>query len=227
MSHSRPHEQQCVAKRNFMEPPSTYGCDSMDELLVGDGSMNDTLLFWSKKGLVKCAHHAPDSASPAWVAEQWQPIPVPETTRRRYRCQDCVPYERPSGSERVSAPLILNVDDKEANLYARDQMLRRHGFIVANAETGRGALETARQLRPKLILLDIHLPDIDGRELCQRFKADEEFKGIPVVLISSSLRGHSEQLESVRWGNADGFIAEPVEADALAAMIRKVLETAA
>jgi CheY-like chemotaxis protein len=190
--------------------------------------MNDTLLFWSKKGAVACRHHAPDSSSPRWTSEQWQPIPVPETNRRRYRCQECLTAAAravPEAAE-ASLPLILNVGNRAANLYARDEILRRHGFIVANAETGRGAIETARQLRPSPILLDIHLQDIDGRELCQRIKADPEFHDMPVLLITSIPKGHSEQLESVRWGNADGFIAEPVDGDALAAMIRKVIEAA-
>ncbi len=190
--------------------------------------MNDTLLFWSKKGAVACRHHAPDSSSPRWTAEQWQPIPVPETNRRRYRCHECHTTAERRTPEPIEGPLplILNVGNRAANLYTRDEILRRQGFIVANAETGRGAIETARQLRPSLILLDIHLQDIDGRELCQRFKADPEFRDIPVLLITSLPKTHSEQLESVRWGNADGFIAEPVDGGALAAMIRKVIHAA-
>jgi CheY-like chemotaxis protein len=127
---------------------------------------------------------------------------------------------------RNESPLILNVDDQPANLYARDQTLRKHGFTVANAETGRAALDVARQLRPRLVLLDVHLPDMDGRELCQRMKTDSELRDISVVLISSTLRGHVDQLESVQWGNADAFIAEPIEPDALAATLWRLLGAA-
>ena len=48
---------------------------------------------------------------------------------------------------------------------------------------------------------------------------------IPVVLISSTLRGHVNQLEGVRWSNADGFILEPVEGEMLASTLRSVLQT--
>ena len=130
------------------------------------------------------------------------------------------------GSPVVEKPaLILNVDDRPANLYARDRVLRLHGFTVANAETGKTALDVARQLLPNLILLDVHLPDVDGRDLCQQMKADEELGHIPVVLISSTLRGQVAQVEGIRWGNADGFILEPVEGDMLASTLRHVLDS--
>jgi hypothetical protein len=59
--------------------------------------------------------------------------------------------------------------------------------------------------------------------LCQQLKSDAELSDISVVLISATLRGHAGQLESVLWGNADAFIAEPVNPDALAATLWKVL----
>lgn len=127
-----------------------------------------------------------------------------------------------------SGPLILNVDDRPAQLYVRDRILRQHGYAVKNVATAREAMEAARELRPRLILLDIHLPDADGRDLCQQIKAEPELAAIPVVLISASLSGgHAETLDSVRWGNADGFIHEPVDADALVSLVRSAINHAA
>jgi CheY-like chemotaxis protein len=184
------------------------------------------LLFWSRKGEVACADHAPIPQTERWASEGWRPISPTDDPRARYQCQHCsrsALFRRSRDNRGENPPLILNVDDRPANLYARDQTLRRHGFTVANADCGAAALEVARQLHPRLVLLDVHLPDIDGRELCQQMKADAELSGIPVVLISATLRGHVTQLEGVKWGNADAFIAEPVEPDALAATIWKVL----
>ncbi|HEY6362345.1 MAG TPA: response regulator [Vicinamibacterales bacterium] len=184
------------------------------------------MLFWSRKGEVACRDHAPASHSERWTAEGWRGISPADGTAVRYQCQHCSKraiQRRPRDGRPQPPPLILNVDDQPANLYARDQTLRMHGFTVANADTGRAALDVARQLRPRLALLDIHLPDMDGRDLCQRMKADTDLEGMSVVLISSTLRGHVGQFESVRWGNADAFIAEPIEPDALAATIWKVL----
>lgn len=188
-------------------------------------------LSWSRKGEVACHEHAPHPSSERWVADGWRAIAPAENPRGRYQCGQCsrsaIRHQRRGERPDAGGPLILNVDDQPANLYARDRVLRMHGFTVANAETGRSALYVARELHPRLVLLDIHLPDIDGRELCQQIKGDAELSDISVVLISSTLRGHVGQLESVRWGNADAFIAEPVTPDALAATIKKVLGASA
>lgn len=191
--------------------------------------MEQKLLLWSKRGEIACDRHAPAPDSERWKTEGWQPLPELEGRRITYQCQHCdrraILHTRRKPVVEKPA-LILNVDDRPANLYARDRLLRLHGFTVANAETGKTALDVARQLLPNLILLDVHLPDMDGRDLCQQMKADEELGHIPVVLISSTLRGHANQLEGVRWGNADGFIVEPVEGDTLASTLRSVLQSA-
>jgi CheY-like chemotaxis protein len=129
-------------------------------------------------------------------------------------------------SEKSSAqvpPVVLSVDDRPATLYARDRILRQNGFTVANATTGKATLDLAERLRPSVILLDVHLPDMDGREVCRQLKEDTELKNIPVVLISSTLAGHAAQLEGMLWGGADAFIVEPAEPGTLESTLRKVL----
>jgi CheY-like chemotaxis protein len=184
-------------------------------------------LFWSKRGEVACARHAPAEGSARWDVEGWQELQGVEGRRITYQCQHCGRrairhVRRPAGA--APPALILNVDDRPASLYARDRLLRLHGFHVANADSGEAALSVARQLRPNLILLDVHLPDVDGRLLCQRMKADAELAHIPVVLISATLRGPSAA--HVGLGSADAFIREPVEGEALASALRSVLEDA-
>lgn len=187
--------------------------------------MKTTGLFWSKRGEVACADHAPRLEEPRWRAEGWRAILSPDMKRLAYRCQHCA--GTPLGQREKPVPLVLNVDDRPATLYLRDRVLRQHGFIVANAESGQKALDVARQLKPNLILLDIHLPDVDGRELCQRLKYDPDFAGIPVVLISATLPGHVNPLETIRSTHADGFIREPVDSETLASTLWRVLSTAA
>ena len=119
--------------------------------------------------------------------------------------------------------LILNVDDREQQRYTRDRILRSSGFEVANAGTAQEAVRLARSLHPQLILLDVHLPDADGRDLCMRLKADAELSSIPIVLISSTLTSTADQVESVRWTGCEGFISEPIDAPALVSTLRKVI----
>jgi CheY-like chemotaxis protein len=188
--------------------------------------MTPTGLFWSKNGEVACADHAPKGDPERWRSQGWRPIHPTEMKRLSYRCQHCA--GTPLGhTAQKPLPLVLNVDDRPATLYLRDRILRQHGFIVANADCAQKAIDVARQLKPNLILLDVHLPDADGRELCLRLKRDPDFADIPIVLISATLNGHVSQLEAVRWTSADGFIREPVEPDALASTLWKVLSAAA
>lgn len=184
-------------------------------------------LFWSRRGEVACSAHAPALDSARWSGEGWREITDGDLGRTPYQCQHCQTRPHRRRSRIADAPLILNVDDRPANLYLRDRILRDHGFSVANADCAQKALEVARQLRPHLILLDVHLPDADGRELCQRLKADPEFARVPVVLISATLSGYASQLESLRWGQADGFIREPVEPEALVSLVRSALNRVA
>ena len=181
------------------------------------------MLFWSKRGEVACAEHAPAKDSPEWVSEKWRSILPSDHRRVPFQCQHCSGRPHRRVAEGAAAAMILNVDDRPGTLYLRDRILREHGFVVVNAESGQQALELARQVKPKLILLDVHLPDADGRELCQRFKADPEFSGIAVLLISATLSGHASHLESIRWSGADGFIREPAEPDALISLVRQTL----
>ena len=187
--------------------------------------MTSTGLFWSKRGEIACADHAPQGDATRWRGEGWRPILHVELKRLEYRCQHCAGTPIGHGAPKP-VPLVLNVDDRPSTLYLRDRILRQHGFIVANADCGQKAIDVARQLKPNLILLDVHLPDADGRELCQRLKLDPEFADIPVVLISATLTGQVNLAEAIRTTLASGFIREPVEPDQLASTLWKVLSAA-
>src|SRR5437899_7275348 len=67
--------------------------------------------------------------------------------------------------------IVLNVDDHEPMLYARSAMLRKEGWEVLEASTGRAALDVLKKHRPHVVVLDVHLPDIDGLEICRRIKS--------------------------------------------------------
>jgi CheY-like chemotaxis protein len=117
--------------------------------------------------------------------------------------------------------LILNVDDRPSALYARSRILRATGFAVADATTGKSAWRIALELRPNLILLDVHLPDADGRLLCRDMHAHHELRAIPIVLISATLRAH--EAPDLAACGAAGYVREPVAPESLAATLRRVL----
>ena len=118
----------------------------------------------------------------------------------------------------VRPRLILNVDDDPASLYVRNRILRASGFQVADATTGTAAWTAALRLHPSALLLDVHLPDTDGRELCRRLRGDAALSDIPVILISATL-APADVPDLTLWGAA-AFLREPVTADVLTATVR-------
>jgi two-component system, NarL family, nitrate/nitrite response regulator NarL len=80
-------------------------------------------------------------------------------------------------------PLILIVDDNPGFSASARILLESHGFEVAEAGTGTAGVQSARELAPDLVLLDIQLPDIDGFEVAERLASLDPRP--PVLLISS------------------------------------------
>ena len=126
-------------------------------------------------------------------------------------------------SYRRRTPLILNVDDRPPSLYARERLLKLAGFAVVNATTAADAVSLARRVRPSALLLDVHLPDGDGRDICRVLKRDPELGSMPIVLISATLRGHADSLDGVRWGGCDAYLTEPIEPASLGSTLRSVI----
>jgi CheY-like chemotaxis protein len=118
---------------------------------------------------------------------------------------------------------ILTVDDYRPSLYAHARLLRGAGFEVVEATTGRSALEIAQRERPDLVLLDVHLPDIHGFEVCERLKSHRLTKDIPVVHITSTSRGDRFQRESIAAGAA-AFLQEPIDPQLLLRLVGQLLE---
>ena len=86
----------------------------------------------------------------------------------------------------TSEGTILCADDTEAQRYAVSRVLRRAGFRVLEASTGRQALEMSAS-GPDLVVLDVNLPDISGIEVCKRIKSAESPARIPVLQVSATL----------------------------------------
>ncbi len=111
---------------------------------------------------------------------------------------------------------ILVVDDTEANIDILVEILAED-YDVSVAMDGESALETAEEILPDLILLDIMMPDMDGYEVCRRLKADERTKKIPVVFVTAKDEV-DDRTDGYEIGGSD-YITKPVDP-------ARVLETA-
>ncbi|MDA0178725.1 SpoIIE family protein phosphatase [Solirubrobacter phytolaccae] len=115
---------------------------------------------------------------------------------------------------------VLVVDDSPENRYAIRRYLRGE-FEVWEAETGTEGLDLARR-DPDLIVLDVHLPDIDGFEVCRRLKQDERTRHIPVLQRSQSHVDDAARVYGLESG-ADAYLTEPVDPSVLVATARALL----
>ncbi len=96
---------------------------------------------------------------------------------------------------------ILVVDDTPDNLRLLASLLSEQGYIIRPAASGSQALRAAREERPNLILLDVKMPEMDGYEVCERLKADEDTHDIPVIFISA-LGGLRIKSKGLRLGES-------------------------
>jgi PAS domain S-box-containing protein len=122
----------------------------------------------------------------------------------------------------VLGTVILNVDDTDAALYAKSRVLRRAGYTVVEARTGQETLEKLRVHRPDLVILDVHLPDIDGRDICAVIKQDPDFTGTLVLQTSATFVETKDRIRALEYG-ADMYLVEPVEAAELLAVVAALL----
>ena len=122
-----------------------------------------------------------------------------------------------------SSPKILLVDDTDANRYAMSRLLRKEGFLVIEAASGREALQlAAAQPQPDLIVLDIRLPDLSGFEICAQLKEHPATMATPVLQLSAVYVRDEDKVQGLQSG-ADSYLTGPVEPPVLLATVRALL----
>ena len=124
-----------------------------------------------------------------------------------------------SGGQAAS---ILIVDDTPANLQVLAGMLKDRGYRVRPVPSGKLALQAAQRDPPDLILLDINMPDMNGYEVCERLKADERLKGIPIIFISA-LTEPLDKVKAFSTGGVD-YLTKPFHMEELHARVETHLK---
>jgi diguanylate cyclase (GGDEF)-like protein len=118
-------------------------------------------------------------------------------------------------------PKILAIDDTPINLQLLMVALKLD-FDLQITTSGVLGLEFAAETLPDLILLDVMMPEMDGFEVCRRFKADDRFKDIPIIFLTA-LGDVQAESTGLSLGAAD-YIAKPVNVDTAQQRIRNLLE---
>ena len=117
---------------------------------------------------------------------------------------------------------ILVVDDDETICKIVRPILFSHGYSVLTANSGEDGLQIAKIQKPNLILLDVILPGIKGREVCKALKEDPKTKDIPVVFLTA--KDSPEDIQAERAVGSSGHLTKPVNAKLLIEMIQSILD---
>lgn len=118
----------------------------------------------------------------------------------------------------ASTPLVLVVEDEPAIAGVLSAYLERDGLRIRMAQDGEEALQSFRQLRPDLVLLDIHLPKVDGVDVLRMIRNDSD---VPVIMVTA-LADDVDKLLALRLG-ADDYVVKPFNPPEVVARVRAVL----
>lgn len=121
----------------------------------------------------------------------------------------------------TEAARILVVDDLPINVEFLQDELTTRGFEVFSASDGEQALKQVSALRPDLLLLDVSMPKLDGMGVLKALRADEEFRDLPVILLTA--RRESEGRIDGLDAGADDYITKPFHIAEVVARIRSLL----
>jgi CheY-like chemotaxis protein len=106
---------------------------------------------------------------------------------------------------------ILLVDDETINLDVLSRRLEREGYLVNRAERGRKALDLMQVQQFDLVILDVHMPDMDGIEVLKHIKADTKTKTTPVIMLSAS--SSSKIIRKCLLQGAADYLTKPLIMD--------------
>src|SRR5512147_2571549 len=115
-------------------------------------------------------------------------------------------------------PLILVVDDEPKVVRLTRDYLEKNGFRVTTAADGQSALTIARREKPDLVILDLMLPNLDGREVCRILRRESD---VPIIMLTA-LAEEIDQVTGLEIG-ADDYIVKPFSPRALVARVQALL----
>ncbi|MBX9715308.1 MAG: response regulator, partial [Burkholderiaceae bacterium] len=131
------------------------------------------------------------------------------------------------GAQRGRYPLrhVHYVEDNETNVEVmRGVLAQRPQVQLDVSTTGMDGLSAIRQQRPDVVLLDMHLPDMDGLELLRHLKLDPSTRAIPVVAVSADAM--REQIEEAFAAGAHRYLTKPVDVAELLSVLDELLSQA-
>lgn len=118
-------------------------------------------------------------------------------------------------------PLVLVVEDNDMNMQLVEYLLEEEGLEIMKATSGEEALELTSSRRPDLVLMDIHLPGMDGLSVARAMRQRERTRDIPILALTAhAMRGDRDRFLEA---DCDGYISKPIDVRSFISTIRSYL----
>ena len=117
---------------------------------------------------------------------------------------------------------VLVVDDEPHILHSLEFLMRHENYDVRVARDGEAALQAIEEKRPDLVLLDVMMPKRDGYDVCQTIRANPDWQGIKIIMLSA--RGRDIEVEKGLALGADAYLTKPFSTRDLAAKVQSMLD---
>ena len=122
----------------------------------------------------------------------------------------------------MASELILLVEDNEKNRKLAHDVLVHQGYRVTDAESAEQALRLVREQAPSLVLMDIHLPGMDGIAALRQLRADPATRAIPVMAVTASAM--TQDRAKIMAAGFDGYQSKPISVRPFLAAVRELLD---
>jgi CheY-like chemotaxis protein len=118
-------------------------------------------------------------------------------------------------------PTVLVVEDNEMNMQLVEYLLEEGGFQILKASSGEEALKLTNENVPDLILMDIHLPGMDGLSVVKRMKESDRTSRIPILALTAhAMRGDRDRFLQA---GCDGYISKPIDVKTFVPSIQRYI----
>jgi len=116
---------------------------------------------------------------------------------------------------------VLVVEDNDMNMQLVEYLLEEGGYEILKATSGEEALQVTSETIPDLILMDIHLPGMDGLTVVREMKGSERTSGVPILALTAhAMRGDRDRFLEA---GCDGYISKPIDVKTFISSIEKYL----
>lgn len=117
---------------------------------------------------------------------------------------------------------ILLVDDEPSILVALEFLVKKEGYTVYKATDGKDALKKVEQIKPRLIVLDVMMPGMDGLEVAKKIRASKDLDQIPIIFLTA--KGTQEDRLKGYDSGGEVYITKPFDNQHLIDTINEVAE---